>query len=69
MIECNHEYGVVEDTMDIVKIAHKGKTLDALERFFIFQTKSKPMMNEQFTADSIVLFDLIVERDRQNENE
>jgi hypothetical protein len=56
--------------MDIIKIAHKGKTLDALERFFIYQSsKSNPMMNEQLTTDSNVLFDLIVSRDRQNKNE
>jgi hypothetical protein len=46
---------------------HKGKTLDALERFFTYRTsKSKPMMNEKFTTDSNVLFDMTVKRDRQN---
>jgi hypothetical protein len=56
--------------MDIIRIAHKGKTLNALERFFIYKTSGcKPTMNEQFTTDSNVLFDLIVERDRQNKNE
>jgi hypothetical protein len=50
--------------MDIIKIAHKGKTLDALERFFIYKTsKSKPMINEQFKTNSNVLFDLIIERE------
>jgi hypothetical protein len=68
MLECNHEYGVIEDTMDIIKITQKGKTLDALERFFTYKTsKSKPMMNAQFTTKSNVLFDLTVNRDRQNE--
>jgi hypothetical protein len=67
MLGCNHEYGVIEDTMDIIKIAQKGKTLDALERLFMYKTsKSKPMMNGQFTTNSNVLFYLIVNRDRQN---
>jgi hypothetical protein len=56
--------------MDIIKIVHKGKTLDALERLFIYKTsKSKLKMNEQFTTDSNVLFDVIVKRNRQNKNE
>jgi hypothetical protein len=61
---------VIEDTMDIIEAAHKGKTLNALERFFAYQTsKIKPMMNEQFITNSNVLFDFMVKRDRQNKNE
>jgi hypothetical protein len=31
MLDYSHEYGIIEDTMDIVKTAQKGKRLDVME--------------------------------------
>jgi hypothetical protein len=55
---------VKEDTMDIVKTAQKGKTLDVMERLCIYKTsKNKSLMNEQFVTDSNALFELAVKTD------
>jgi hypothetical protein len=57
----NHEYGTVENTMDIIIIASKGENLDVLKRFYIYKvSKSQIVINEQYTTDSNVLFDLII---------
>jgi hypothetical protein len=57
ILECNHEYGKIEDTMEVIKIAQKGRHLDALERFYIYKaSKNKPILNEQYATDTSVLF-------------
>jgi hypothetical protein len=61
----NHEYGTIENTMDVITIALKGKTLDVLERFYIYKaSKSQIIINEQYATDSNVLFGLIINRDK-----
>jgi hypothetical protein len=51
--------------MEVIKIAQKGKHLDALERFYICKTrKNKSILNEQYATDINVLFDLIINSDK-----
>jgi hypothetical protein len=35
MLQRRHEYGKIEETMDILKVVQKGKRLDVLERFYM----------------------------------
>jgi hypothetical protein len=35
----NHEYGIIENTMDLIRIASKGKNLNILERFYIYKDR------------------------------
>jgi hypothetical protein len=45
-LEYNHEYGMTEVTMEVIKIAQKGRHLDALEIFYICKaSKNKPILN------------------------
>jgi hypothetical protein len=37
ILRSGHSYGNMEDTMDVIKVERKGKHLDTLERFHIFQ--------------------------------
>jgi hypothetical protein len=61
----NQKCGTIESTMDIIRLASKGKNVDALERFYIYKaSKSQIIINEQYAFDSDVLFDLIINRDK-----
>jgi hypothetical protein len=51
--------------MDVIRVASKGKNLNILERFYIYKaSKSQIIINEQYATDSNVLFDLIINRDK-----
>jgi hypothetical protein len=51
--------------MDVKRISSKGKNLDVLERFYIYKpSKSQIVINEQYATDANVLFDLIINRDK-----
>jgi hypothetical protein len=61
----NHEYGTIEKNMDTKRTASEGKNLDILERFYIYKArKSQIIINEHYAIDSNVLFDLIINRDK-----
>jgi hypothetical protein len=51
--------------MEVINIAQKYRHLDALERFYIYKaSKNKPILNEQYTTDTSILFDLIINGDK-----
>jgi hypothetical protein len=51
--------------MDIIKVSQKGKNFDILERFYIYKaTRSKIILNEQHVIDPNVLFDVIIDKDK-----
>jgi hypothetical protein len=58
ILDFNHEYGTIENTMEIIRTAQKGKYLDVLERFHVYKaSKSKPILNKQYGTDSNILFE------------
>jgi hypothetical protein len=57
----NREYGPIGKTMEILKVANKGKYLDIWERFYIYIYKTsgfKHVLNE-----TNVLFNLLISYD------
>lgn len=64
-MECNHEYGTVDDTVNIIKLAQRGRHLDALESLYICKaSKNKPVFKQQHATDTNVLFDLFTSSDK-----
>jgi hypothetical protein len=62
MLKESHEYGPMEEVMNVLKVENKGKQLDVYERFYIYKaTKQKYVMNEQHADINNVLFDLIID--------
>jgi hypothetical protein len=37
MLQFLHEYGTIENTLDVLKVVNKGELLDVLERFYIYK--------------------------------
>jgi hypothetical protein len=65
ILECNHKYGKIEDAMEVIQTAQKGRHLDAQERFYIYKAcKNKPILNERYGTDTNVLFDSIINIDK-----
>jgi hypothetical protein len=53
--------------MDILKVVQKGKWLDVLERFYIYKAgKQKHIMNEQYSTEHNILFELLMKNSKQN---
>jgi hypothetical protein len=50
ILNTDHSYGNIEDTMDIIKIERKGKHLDTLETFHIFCSFKR---NKYFNGNNI----------------
>jgi hypothetical protein len=67
MLQRRHEYGKIEETMHILKVVQKGKRLDVLERFYINKAgKQKHIMNEQYSTEHNILFELLMTNSKQN---
>jgi hypothetical protein len=65
MLQFSHEYGTIENTMDVLKVENKGKLLDVLERFYIYKAnRRKQSMNEQYITDRNVLFEILLKCDK-----
>jgi predicted GIY-YIG superfamily endonuclease len=63
ILEHGHEYGPIDDIMDILRIAPKGKMPDILEKIHIYKSSiHKAIVNEQNTKDSNILSDLALNR-------
>jgi hypothetical protein len=42
--------------LEVIRTAQKSGQLDAMERFYIFETsKNKPILNEQYATDTNIL--------------
>jgi hypothetical protein len=64
ILQANHEYDPTDKTMEILKVANKGKYLDIWERFYIHKTsRFKHVLNEQHIGETNVLFDLLINHD------
>jgi hypothetical protein len=65
MLQFSHEYGTIENTLEILKVVNKGKLLDVLERFYIYKAnRHKQIMNEQYVVDHNVLFKMLLRYDK-----
>jgi hypothetical protein len=65
MLQFSHEYGTIENTLEILKVVNKGKLLDVLERFYIYKAnRKKQIMNEQYVVDHNVLFEMLLRYDK-----
>jgi hypothetical protein len=65
MLKENHEYGPIEEVMNVIKMENEGKQLDVYERFYIYKaTKQKYVMNEQHSDVNNVLFGLIIDYEK-----
>jgi hypothetical protein len=60
-----HEYGLIDETLDVLKVESKGKYLDVLKRLYIYKTaKYKQIFKEQYAGESNVLFGLVIGYDK-----
>jgi hypothetical protein len=41
MLKENHEYGPIEEVMNVLKVENKGKQLDVYEIFYIYKSTKK----------------------------
>jgi hypothetical protein len=61
MLQFSHEYGTIENTLEVLKIVQKGKLLDVIERFYLYKaSKQKQIMNEQYVTDQNILFEMLL---------
>jgi DUF1680 family protein len=63
MLQFSHEYGTIENTLEVLKVVQKGKLLDVIERFYIYiykASKQKQIMNEQYITDQNILFEILL---------
>jgi hypothetical protein len=64
ILQQNHEYGTIDQTMKVLKLANKSKYLNTMEKLYIYKTtKCKEILNEQHVCDSNVLLDLALKYD------
>ena len=61
LLEDGHTFGPLENIMDVVQYARKGKMMDALERFHIYElTQRGTQINDKLTVQNNPIFDVIV---------
>jgi len=55
-----HAFGPINDIMNVVHIASKGRMLDTLERFYIYwETKLGTQINDKLTVQSNPIFEAL----------
>lgn len=66
LINSGHSLGHTEDIMVIIFTAHKGKCLDTVEKYHMYQTTEIGMqVNDRSTFANNKIFDMIVKHDPQ----
>jgi len=62
IIEEGHAFDPMNDIMDVVQIASKGRMLDTLERFYICrERKLGTQMNDKLTVQSNPIFQALIQ--------
>jgi hypothetical protein len=62
IIDEGHSFGPMNDIMEIIHVAKKGRMLDTLERFYIYsETKRGNQLNDNLTIQSNPIFDALVQ--------
>jgi ribosomal protein L31 len=66
ILQFSHDYGPIENTMNILKTVNKDMYLDIIERFHIYKTsKVKPIINEQHVDEYNRLFEILLKHERK----
>jgi hypothetical protein len=61
ILDTGHAYGKIEETMDVIHVTGKGRLLNTLERFYIYDlSKNKLQMNDTYTDTYNPIFDLSI---------
>ena len=61
LLEEGHTFGPMESIMDAVQYAKKGKMMDALETFHIYElTQRGTQINDKLTVQNNPIFDVLV---------
>ena len=69
VIEEGHAFGPMNDIMDIVHIASKGRMLDTLERFYVYrETKLRTQINDKLTVQSNPIFKALIQNNPHKEH-
>ena len=57
-----HAFGPMDDIMDVIHIANKGRMLDTLERFYIYrETQHGTQINDKLTVQSNPIFEALIQ--------
>ena len=63
LLDNKHSIGPINNTMEVLHVMRKGKMMDNLEKFHIYQeTKLGRQMNDKNTVTQNILFDTIVQK-------
>ena len=61
MLDEGHDFGPMEDIMDVIQYANKGKLMDTIERFHIYELTSKgSQINDRLTIQRNPIFETVV---------
>ena len=62
VIDEGHSFGPMDNVMDIVHIAKKGKMLDTLKIFYIYrETQNKNKINDKLTVQTNPIFEVLLQ--------
>jgi hypothetical protein len=60
-IDEGHAFGPINEVMDVIQFAKKGRQLDTLERFYIYNDTAKGnQINDKFTMKKNPIFEAII---------
>jgi hypothetical protein len=63
-LEEGHSFGPIDDKMDTIILANKGRMLDTIERFYIYrETQRDNQINDKLTVRSNKIFEALVQND------
>ena len=61
LLDEGHKFGPIENIMDIIHFAKKGRMLDALQRFYIYEVTHKGIqINDKLTVQKNRIFETLV---------
>ena len=61
-LKSGHDFGPMEDIMDVIHFANKGRLLDTLERFHIYRdTQLGSQINDKLTTQTNQIFEAIIQ--------
>jgi len=64
LLEEGHSFGPIDELMDTIHLANKGRMLDTLERFYIYkETQRNSQINDKLTVRSNTIFEALVQED------
>jgi len=62
IINEGHAFGRMNDIMDIIHFARKGKMVDTLEKFYIYrETRNGNQVNDRLTVQNNSIFETLVQ--------